>query len=167
MSRYPSKPPSEGRGKAKPSRGEAIFIIYRHDDPKPSAGQRLTDLLVMIMFMTMDKMYIVPPLLTIVKKLALTTIMIIVFLIIVFIIITSILTVAIVNKLALRDGLHQEWFHRDRLLVKGFLFKIVHVKKALAKLNDEFTLPWWFIIRGFGSASSFSSCPSSLRIGLS
>ena len=127
MSRYPSKPPSEGRGKAKPSRGEAIFIIYPHDDPKPSAGQRLTDLLVMIMFMTMDKMYIVPPLLTIVKKLALTTIMIIVFLIIVFIIIvfiiiTSILTVAIVDKLALRDGLHQEWFHRDRLLVKRFSF---------------------------------------------
>ena len=118
MSRYPSKPPSEGRGKAKRAiKRRSHIFIYPHDDPKPSAGRRLTDLLVMIMFMTMDKMYIVPPLLTIVKKLAFTTIMIIVF-----IIITSILTVAIVNKLALRDGLHQEWFHRDRLLVKRFSF---------------------------------------------
>ena len=35
--------------------------------------------------------------------------------------------------------------------------------KNLIELSDEFTLPWWFIIRGFGSESSFSSCPSSLR----
>ena len=31
------------------------------------------------------------------------------------------------------------------------------------ELKYEFTLPWWFIILGFGSVSSFSSCPSSLK----
>ena len=169
MSRYPSKPPSEGRGKAKPSRGEAIFIIYPHDDPKPSAGRRLTDLLVMIMFMTMDKIYHLfwlgpssknwrsPPSSSSCSSSSCSSSLC-----------SSSSPPFWLSPLSI-SWLSETVFIRNGFTaidfwLKGFLFKIVHVKNA--KLNDEFTLPWWFIIRGFGAASSFSSSPSSLRIKL-